>query len=124
MRFVKNPPDRPAMIAAGKAIIEVSESVFKTGTGATKTAWQVFEENPAVWLHQKGYRLIGQGAPADGSIPPNLLRIVPVYDTPNTMHVRIPWLGDIDQSVQLPDGSEYQGSFPAFLASYFTRRCR
>jgi hypothetical protein len=124
MRFVKNPADRPAMIAAGEAIIKVSESVFKTGPGVTKTAWQVFEEDPAAWLHNHGYRLVGPGAPADGTIPPNLLRIVPVYDTANTMHVRVPWIGNIDRTVAPPDGAEYRGSFPAFLASYFTRRCR
>lgn len=124
MTFIKTPAERADRIAAGEAIIRLSASVFKTGPANARTEWQIFDENPGAWLHALGYRLTGPGAPADGKIMPDLMQIIPVYDTANKMHVRIPWTGDLDRTVQLPDATEYAASFPAFLASYFTRRCR
>lgn len=124
MYHIKVPADMAARKAAGKAIVRVSESVFKTGVGAAETEWQKFERDPAAWLYKHGYRLSGTAAPADGSFPPNVLRIVPIYDTPHVMHVRIPYRGNIDTTITPPDGSEYGADFDAFLASYFTRQCR
>ncbi len=124
MRYIKIPNDLNARIAAGEALIRVSATAYKSGTANRPSEWQAFDKDPAAWIHKQGYRLVGPGAPADGTIPPNLLRIVPVYDTANTMYVRIPFIGNIDRNVNLPDGTEYEDSFPAFLSTYFTRHCR
>lgn len=124
MNYIKIPGDRAARIAAGEAIMRLSRTVFQVGPAGTETEWQKFEKDRAAWLHALGYRFVGTGAPADGTIPPASLQIQPVYDTPHIMHVRVPWIGNIDPTATLPDGSEYTNSFPAFLASYFTRHCR
>ncbi len=125
MPYIRNPTDPVALQNAGKAIIRLSETAFKKGPGATETEWQTFEKDPAAWLYRYGYRLGPVGLTADGSIPPAILRIQPVYDTPHVMHVKVPWAGDIDRNVTIPTSSEYTaGDFDAFLASYFVRRCR
>lgn len=125
MAYIKTPADRPSRIKAGQAIIRLSNSVFKTApSGQPPTEWQKFVQDPGAWLYDLGYRLEGPNAPADGRIPPEVLEIVPVYDGKQRMHLRIPYAGDLDPSVPLPDATEYANSFEAFLASYFTRRCR
>jgi len=124
MYHIKIPGDRATRIAAGEAIMRLSKTTFQSGPAGTETEWQKFEKDPAAWLHKLGYRFVGTGAPADGTIPPAVLRIQAVYDTPHVMHVRVPWIANVDPTAQLPDGTEYAGSFPAFLASYFTRHCR
>ena len=131
MIYVKTPVGRADRTTAGEEIIKVSATAMQKSAGPAKTPWQVFDEDPAAALHRWGYRLVSTNAPGDppvpanGTIPSNLLRIVPVYDTPHTMHVRVPWHGFIDRSVVPPNEfSDYEGSLPAFLASYFTRHCR
>lgn len=124
VNYIKIPGDRSARIAAGEAIMRLSRTAFQSGPAGTETEWQQFEKDPAAWLHKHGYRFVGPDAPPDGTVPPSVLRIQPVFDTPHVMHVRVPWIGNIDPTVPLPDGSEYVGSFPAFLSTYFTRHCR
>ena len=124
MYNIRIPGTQAERKAAGKAIIRLCESAFKTGEPGAETEWQKFESDPAAWLYQLGYRLQTPGAPLDGSFPPHLLRIVPVYDTPHTMHVRVPYRANVDPTITPPDGSEYGTDFEAFLASYFTRHCR
>lgn len=124
MNYIKIPADRAARIAAGNAIMRLSKTAFQTGPVGVETEWQKFEKDRAAWLYSLGYRFTGPEAPPDGKIPASVLQIVPVYDTPHVMHVRVPWIGDVDPTAPLPDGSEYTNSFPAFLATYFTRKCR
>ncbi len=124
MYNIKIPADQAARKVAGEAIMRLCKTVFQSGHGGHETEWQKFERDPAAWLYSYGYRLDTPGAPADGSVPPTVLRIVPVYDTPHTMHVRVPYHGNVDPTIVPPDGSEYGADFEAFLASYFTRHCR
>ena len=124
MYNIKIPADQAARKAAGQAIMRVCETVFQKGAPGAETEWQKFESDPAGWLYDHGYRLETAGAPADGSFPPQVLRIVPVYDTPHVMHVRVPYRDNVDPTIVPPDGSEYGTDFEAFLASYFTRHCR
>lgn len=124
MYHIKNPADLDARKAAGKAIIRLSETVFKTGVGGTETEWQVFDRDPAAWLYRYGYRLDAPGVAVNGAISPNLVRLVPVYDTPHMMHLRVPCRENIDPTLIPPSGDEYAADFDAFLASYFARQCR
>jgi hypothetical protein len=125
MYTIKNLGDKNKRIAAGQAIVRLSQSVFKAGVGRAESEWQVFDRDPAAWLYANGYRLLDHPqSPANGAILPNLVRILPVYDTPTTMHLRIPHIGNIDTTITPPNGDEYGDSFDDFLASYFTRQCR
>lgn len=100
----------------GQAIMRVSKSVFQDGP---KSEWAKFEKDTRKWLYDNGYRYTGT---RNGKIPESV-QIVPVYDTENRMHVRIPWSGDLEK-VAPPADDTYNGSFPAFLARYFMRKCR
>ncbi len=124
MYHIKIPADMAARKVAGAAIIRLSDTVFKTGPAGNETEWQAFERDPAAWLYKYGYRLEAPGAPADGSFSPGLLRLIPVYDSPHTMHVRVPCRENIDTATPPPPASDYGPSFEAFLATYFTRQCR
>ncbi len=101
----------------GEAVIRVSSSAFQTGDGSE---WVKFDADTRGWLFDNGYRYDGT---ADGRVPLTV-DIVPVYDTPTKMHVRVPWIGDLTGADVPPDEASYGGSFPAFLARYFMRRCR
>ena len=101
----------------GDAIIRVSKSVFHS---AGDSEWAKFEADTRGWLFDNGYRYDGT---ADGRVPASI-DIIPVYDSPTKMHVRVPWKGDLTGAVVPPDEAPYGGSFPAFLARYFMRRCR
>ena len=79
-------------------------------------------------LDQDGYyRYDGPGAGPDGEIPDSV-EIVPVYDTPNRMHVRVPWSGLLKTPPQVEDEPSYGGPqnvrFKVLLARYFMRHCR
>lgn len=102
---------------AGDAIIRVSNSVFQQGP---TSEWAKFNANTRKWLFDNGYTYDGT---ADGMVPPEI-DLVPVYDTPTKMHVRIPWAGDLVGGVAPVSEPTYGGSFPAFLARYFMRHCR
>jgi hypothetical protein len=117
MGFFKLKSAVPAEQAkTGEAIINVSKSVFQTGA---HSEWAKFNKDTRKWLFDNGYQYLGT---ADGKIPPEI-DIIPVYDTPTKMHVRIPWHGDLE-NVPAPQNESYSGSFPVFLAHYFMRKCR
>lgn len=101
----------------GAAIIRVSKSVFQT---APNSEWAKFNQDTRKWLFDNGYVYPGT---ADGMAPPEI-DIIPVYDTPTKMHVRVPWAGDLENAPAPVDEAPYAGNFPAFLARYFIRRCR
>lgn len=101
----------------GEAIIRVAKSAFHAGH---ESEWAKFDTDTRGWLYDNGYRY--DGTP-DGRVPAGI-DIIPVYDTPTKMHVRIPWKGDLTGTVPPLDEQPYGGSFPAFLARYFMRRCR
>ena len=100
----------------GAAIIRVNNSVSQTTPGSE---WAKFDGGTRQWLFDNGYRY--DGAP-DGKVPPEI-DIIPVYDTPTKMHVRVPYSGDLANGIA-PGDDTYGNSFPAFLAKYFMRRCR
>jgi hypothetical protein len=56
------------------------------------------------------------------------VEIVPVYDTPNRMHVRVPWSGLLKTPPKVEDEPSYGGPqnvrFKVLLARYFMRHCR
>jgi hypothetical protein len=108
----------------GKAIVKVSKSAFKN---TPKSEWKKFDGDIRKWLYDNGYRYTtradGQLAPgSSGKIPDNI-DIVPVYDTPTRMHVRIPWAGDLSPP-PVPKNEPYSPVFTVFLARYFMRKCR
>jgi hypothetical protein len=107
----------------GEAIQKLAQSVFDN-TGDSE--WKKFDADTRGWLHKNGYVYEGPGATADGKIPPHI-EIVPVYDTPNRMHVKVPWAEDIKVH-NFPDEDPY-GLTDAVrskvvLARYFMRKCR
>lgn len=101
----------------GEAIIRVSQSVFKTGP---TSEWEKFSKDTRKWLYDNGYLYLGS---ADGRVPPEI-DIIPVYDTPTKMHVRVPWHGDLENPPPINNEPAYNGSFPVLLARYFMRKCR
>ena len=107
----------------GEAIMRVSRTVSQT---TPESEWKKFTDDPRAWLHKAGYRYDGSDAGPDGKIPASV-NIVPVYDTADTMHVRIPWKGLLDNPPEIHDEPTYgaQGpNFPVLLARYFMRHCR
>ena len=108
----------------GEAIIKVSESVFDN---SPTSEWRKFNADTRGWLHKKGYRYEGPGAGPNGEIPDSI-EIVPVYDTPNRMHVRVPWVGDLTPTPVVQDESTYGTTddvrFKVVLPRYFMRKCR
>jgi hypothetical protein len=98
----------------GKAIVKISKSVFKPNS-----EWAKFDKDTRKWLFDNGYRYDGT---KDGKIPANI-EIVPVYDTPTKMHVRIPWHADLKFPKGKPKEDVY-GDHNVLLAKYFMRRCR
>jgi hypothetical protein len=110
--------------ATGEAIIKVSESAFKD-TPASE--WRKFNADTRGWLHANGYRYDGPGAGPNGEIPTSV-EIVPVYDTPNRMHVKVPWAGILKTPPIVEDepdyGPEQSVRFKVLLARYFMRHCR
>lgn len=108
----------------GKAIVEVAKSAFKD---TENSEWKKFDADIRKWLYDNGYRYTASPdgllqAGASGEIPANV-EIVPVYDTPTRMHVRIPWAGDLVNPPQ-PKEEPYSDNFNVFLARYFMRKCR
>lgn len=112
-------------IATGNAIIRVSKSVFQN---TPTSEWKKFNDDTRGWLHANGYLYDGPGAGPNGEIPTSV-NIVPVYDTPNTMHVRVPWSGNLENPPIVRDEPSYgpedsPNRFPVLLARYFMRKCR
>lgn len=115
----------PLQKATGEAIIRLCKSVGDTSPGSE---WVAFVADPKAWLHKNGYAYVGEGATPDGKIP-EAIRIVPVYDTETTMHVRVPWKGFVENPPEIPRnepeyGAQKADRFPVLLARYFMRKCR
>jgi hypothetical protein len=108
----------------GAAIMKVSKSAFKD---TPSSEWRKFNADTRGWLHANGYRFDGPGAGPNGEIPDSV-EIVPVYDTPNRMHVKVPWSGDLAKTPDIVDESGYgddpEVRFKVLLARYFMRKCR
>ncbi|MFM7334219.1 MAG: hypothetical protein ACKO1H_07375 [Tabrizicola sp.] len=111
-------------VETGEAIIRVSKSAFKD---SANSEWKKFNDDTRGWLFANGYRYDGPGAGPNGEIPDSI-EIVPVYDTPNRMHVRVPWAGDLKTPPVIEDEPDYGNSnsvrFKVVLARYFMRKCR
>lgn len=111
--------------ATGNAIIELCKSV---SIASPDSEWAKFTADPKAWLHANGYVYVGDDATPDGKIPASL-KIVPVYDTETTMHVRVPWKGLVENPPAIPRqepeyGAVAEDRFPVLLARYFMRKCR
>ena len=109
--------------ATGEAITKVSKSAFRD---TENSEWKKFNENTRQWLFDNGYRYDGPGAGPNGEIPDNI-EIVPVYDTPNRMHVKVPWAGDLKTHPvkdEEPYGTTNKVRSKVILARYFMRKCR
>lgn len=125
MPFIVHKSELPSeQEKTGKAIVKVAKSAFKN---TPNSEWKKFDADIRKWLYDNGYRYTdradGNLAPgASGKIPANI-DIVPVYDTPTRMHVRIPWSGDLVNPPK-PKEESYTPNFNVFLARYFMRRCR
>ncbi len=130
MGFFKMNSNNPASdMAAGNAIIAVSEAVYNSGPNS---AWVPFITNTKQWIFDRGYRYHnadGTMAPAQGGRPagftPADLEVVVVHDSEKRMHVRVPWhgsLANVDPN-DIPATETYSG-FPQLLARYFMRSCR
>jgi hypothetical protein len=109
--------------ATGEAITRVSKSAFRD---TPNSEWKKFNDNTRQWLFDNGYRYDGPGAGPNGEIPDSV-EIVPVYDTPNRMHVKVPWAGDL-KTFAVKDEDSYGTSnkvrSKVVLARYFMRKCR
>lgn len=117
--------DRPAdQKIVGNAIIRLCKSVNQA---TPNSEWMAFKADPKAWLHKAGYRYDGPGAGPNGEIPASV-NIVPVYDTADTMHVRVPWKGLMENPPTIKAESSYGPAgpdrFPVLLARYFMRHCR
>lgn len=76
--------------------------------------------DPRAWMHNAGYVSRGADAGPNGEVPANI-KLVPVYDTEDTMHVRIPWKGVLTavRPEDIHDEKSYGTSaakFPVLLA--------
>ena len=111
-------------IATGNAIIKLCKSVNQD---TPTSEWKKFKDDPRGWLHTVGYRYDGPDAGPNGEIPPSI-NIVPVYDTADTMHVRVPFAGFVENPPDIHDEQSYGANgpnrFPTLLARYFMRQCR
>ena len=70
----------------GEAIKRLMRSV---GDDSAASEWASFKADPKGWLHKVGYRFDGAGAGPNGEVPANVT-LIPVCDSADTMHVRIP----------------------------------
>jgi hypothetical protein len=108
----------------GEAIMRVSKSAFRD---TATSEWKKFDDDTRGWLHRNGYRYEGPDAGPNGEIP-DTVEIVPVYDTPNRMHVRVPWAGILATPPVILDEPNYGNTrsvrFKVLLARYFMRHCR
>jgi hypothetical protein len=100
----------------GNAIMKVAETVFQFGP---YSEWDKFNKDTRKWVFENGYEYLDT---EDGKVPHNV-DIIPVYDTPTKMHVRVPWYGTLEDAPP-PENESFGGSFPVFLAKYFMRSCR
>lgn len=108
----------------GEAIMRLISSAGDERPG---TEWSSFIADPRVWLMEHGYVFVPPGGGPSGPIPTGI-NLVPMLDTADTMHVRIPWKGVLDQIPNIEREDAYgpagPSRFPIFLARYFMRRCR
>lgn len=111
-------------VPAGKAIIRLINSV---GDASPTSEWSKFKANPKKWLWDIGYRYKGPGAGPNEEIPANIT-LIPVYDTEDTMHIRIPSKHSISPPQRIRESDDYgtneANRLPVLLASYFVRQCR
>jgi hypothetical protein len=111
-------------IKTGKMIIELIRTVGDESPGSE---WKAFKADPKGWLHKAGYRYAGPGTGPDQEIPASVT-LIPVYDTENTMYVRVPWKGVLVGPIEIRDEPAYPtvaaNRFPVLLARYFMRKCR
>jgi hypothetical protein len=107
----------------GDAITRVSKSAFRD---TPKSEWKKFNADTRKWLFDNGYRYEGPDAGPNGEIPDSI-EIIPVYDTPNRMHVKVPWAGDLtthEVKNELTYGNTNKVRSKVVLARYFMRKCR
>jgi hypothetical protein len=108
----------------GEAIVRLIASVGDESAGSE---WVAFKADPKAWLFKAGYSYDGPEAGPNGEVPANYT-LIPVYDTADTMHVRIPWKGVLDVPQVIQDEPSYgapgPNRFPVLLARYFMRKCR
>ena len=108
----------------GEAIKRLMRSV---GDDSAASEWAAFKADPKGWLHKVGYRFDGAGAGPNGEVPANVT-LIPVCDSADTMHVRIPWKGVLDTTQVIQDEPSYgapgPNRIPVLLARYFMRKCR
>ncbi len=125
MAFIKLVSSNPNVaISAGRGIMALSDSVFKTGANSE---WAKFVVNPHQWLYNNNYRYVDKDHVEIGTGKvPDSVELVPVYDSATRMHIRIPWKQTLRdaQATPLQDEPNYQRQFPAILAHYFMRSCR
>ncbi len=110
----------------GDAIIRVMRTALQDTPGSE---WKKLKDDPHGWLHGVGYVYKGAGASADGKAPATL-NITVVCDSADTMYVRIPWKGELEN---IPNNIVQDAGygtlppaerFPVLLARYFMRKCR
>jgi hypothetical protein len=110
----------------GEALIRLIGSVGDESAGSE---WVAFKADPKTWLFNAGYQYVGPDAGPNGETPANYT-LIPVYDTADTMHVRIPWKGVLEGPYSIQDEQAYGSTpdspnrFAVFLARYFMRKCR
>lgn len=123
--FIKLKSDALAdQVATGEAIMKVSKSAFKD---SPTSEWKKFDADTRGWLHANGYVYDGPGAGPNGEIPASV-EIVPVYDTPTRMHVKVPFADDLKALKTVEDEPSYGATqsvrVKVLLARYFMRKCR
>lgn len=107
----------------GEAIARVSQTAFSNDPNSE---WWKFNADTRQWLYDNGYRYETADGKEIGKIPDDV-EIVPVYDTPNRMHVKVPWKGDL-VTHKVADEQDYgvtdEIRSKVVLARYFMRKCR
>ena len=109
--------------ATGEAITRVSQTAFSTDPNSE---WWKFNANTRQWLIENGYQYETAEGKVLKEIPADI-EIVPVYDTPNRMHVKVPWSGDLvthKVKEELDYGNTDEVRSKVVLARYFMRKCR
>ncbi len=108
----------------GRAIMRLMRSV---GNASPTSEYAMFMADPKAWLWKVGYRYDGPGAGPNGEVPANI-RLIPVVDTADTMHVRIPSVDSIEPPQKVKEADSYgpveANRLPVLMASYFVRQCR
>ena len=127
---------RTKLILATAALLTLSAPAFAQSTIIVQETDPVMTESTVVIpgevrtyvLEQEVPSVAYEGDVLIGKVIPDSVEIVPVYDTPNRMHVRVPWSGLLKNPPQVEDEPSYGGPqnvrFKVLLARYFMRHCR